>query len=393
VITPRPRRRAPSPHGGPDPPAPPWAQDGREPFTWTGRNRAPLYEARRDHLDRLRRAGVLASGAPGTVEPADGRGGRSAEVALALQVDLLHADVLGWDAVSQTAWGALTHLGQALSDDGRRFHDRGERDGARRLETSPDAAAEDAHGGIVLAVGEACGRGPDRAFRGAAAALFRRAVPGTRGLTQIRATAAAIIGCEAARRAGLDEAVALQRTLVPALADRFELVAWSLEWPWPEPLITAESALPARALIVAGRRIADRRMVEMGLAVLEWLVKGAVAPRGHLSPVGDDGWWARDGARAAFDQLPSEPVSIILASETAFLATGDRRHLADMERAYAWFLGANDLGVEVADPDRGGCRDGLGPEGARLRQGPASTLAWLTALEHARVGRRRWAAQ
>ncbi len=391
MIIPRPHRPGRS-SGGQGPPGAAARTADQSPLsTWPVAGRAPLFDVRRDHLESLGRLGALARPPSRSTGPDVSLASRSVDVARSLQVDLLHARLLGWEQVSDSAWGSLAYLGEALSDDSRVFRARRAPDGVWQAEPADsDACAEDVHGQVVLALGEASARGPDRQFRSAARLLFRRSIPGTRGLKDLRAIASAILGCDAARRT-LDEAAGLQRTLVPILAARFEPVAWSLDWPWPEPVLTFDSALSARALIVAGRRIADRRMVEMGLAVLEWLVKGAVAPRGHLSPVGDDGWWTRHGERATFDQLPIEPLSILLAAETAFLATDDRRHLEDMERSYGWFLGANDLGVEIADPDRGGCRDGLGPDGARLHQGAASTLAWLTALEHIRTSRRRWA--
>jgi hypothetical protein len=58
-----------------------------------------------------------------------------------------------------------------------------------------------------------------------------------------------------------------------------------------------------------------------------------------------------------------------------------------MERAYAWFLGENDLGAAVADPLRGAGCDGLTPDGVNTNQGAESTLMWLSALEHIRAVR------
>ena len=83
-----------------------------------------------------------------------------------------------------------------------------------------------------------------------------------------------------------------------------------------------------RALIVAGRWIADPALTETGLAVLDWLVRTAVAPGGHLSPVGNRGWWRAGESRAQFDQQPIEAISYIHASEAALEATGDLRHLS-----------------------------------------------------------------
>ena len=56
-----------------------------------------------------------------------------------------------------------------------------------------------------------------------------------------------------------------------------------------------------------------------------------------------------------------------------------------MERAYEWFLGNNDLRVFLAEPERGACRDGLGPEGPSGNQGAESTLAWLLSVERIRA--------
>jgi hypothetical protein len=58
-----------------------------------------------------------------------------------------------------------------------------------------------------------------------------------------------------------------------------------------------------------------------------------------------------------------------------------------MGRAYAWFLGANDLGIAIADPAQGASFDGLTPTGVNTNQGAESTLMWLTALEHIRAHR------
>jgi hypothetical protein len=58
-----------------------------------------------------------------------------------------------------------------------------------------------------------------------------------------------------------------------------------------------------------------------------------------------------------------------------------------MEGAYGWFLGANDLGLEVADPKRGAGRDGLTRSGLNTNEGAESTLMWLMASEHIRAVR------
>ena len=48
--------------------------------------------------------------------------------------------------------------------------------------------------------------------------------------------------------------------------------------------------------------------------------------------------------------------------------------------AFSWFVGRNDLGLELYDPVTGGCCDGLLPDRVNLNQGAESTLAFLLAL-------------
>ena len=63
------------------------------------------------------------------------------------------------------------------------------------------------------------------------------------------------------------------------------------------------------------------------------------------------------------------------ACAEAFRATGDAAWLAEAQRAYRWFLGANDLDLPLASRDDGGCFDGLMPNGLNRNQGAESILA------------------
>ena len=346
---------------------------------------APLPPPRRSHLRALAAIPPIAQHAQLTSPRLD-HGTCTDDVARLLEVDVLHAAELGWPAVSASAWVALRFLGEALQDRTRRFLNFRDARG-RWLEL--EAGSEDAHGRAVLALGCAIATAPDGRVRAAAADIFDRALPGTRGLTFLHARASAAIGCAWAATADDRPAwVSAARDLAADLAATFEPVAGSSAWPWPEPVVTYESALMPRALIVAGRWLGDEAIVERGLAVLDWLATAATADR-RFSPVGNAGWWPRGGPRAAFAQQPIEASSTLLAADAAFDATGARIYADLAERAYGWFLGANDLGAMVADPARGGCRDGLEPGRANLNQGAESTLAWLLSVELIRRLRRR----
>ena len=117
-----------------------------------------------------------------------------------------------------------------------------------------------------------------------------------------------------------------------------------------------------------------------GLRSLEWLVRVQTMD-GHFVPIGNQGWYTRGGNRARFDQQPLEAHATIDACIAAFRVTRETTWLAGAMRAFAWFLGENDLNTPLCDFKSGGCRDGLQADGANQNQGAESSLAWYSALE------------
>jgi hypothetical protein len=241
----------------------------------------------------------------------------------------------------------------------------------------------------MMALAGVAARWPATAIRRLAIELLVRAADASCELSALRGLASALVAC-AGR---LDPRVELRlRPALENLAGRLTAIvvdgARRRGWPWPEPVVTYENALIPRALIVAGRRLGRETMVEAGLATLDWLVESQVTDGGWFSPVGNAGWWPKGGPKARFDQQPIEAGSLVLAAEAALAATHRPHYAAVAELGYAWFLGVNDLGLTVADPSRGACHDGLGPDGLNLNQGAESTLAWLSSVEAIRRIRR-----
>jgi hypothetical protein len=340
---------------------------------------APIHPVSRRHLEALSDGvGIMQHAIGSRPDPAHGY--CTDDVARALLVDLLHQRQLGWATVAESAWRSVRFLGEAFDPTTGRFRN------FRRVDGSwlGGPGSEDSQGRAMWALGEAIDASPDAAMVDSATSLFAQALPAAEGLSALRAQASALLGCDAAMRAAptgsTDRAY---RLLADRLRATFRPSATSA-WPWPEPRLTYENALPVQALIVAGRYLGSRPMVDAGLGLLDWLILVQTAPAGHLSPIGN-GWWPRGGEKSRFDQQPIEATSLLLAAETAYRVTDDGRYRAAMERAYAWFLGANDLGLDVADPERGASCDGLTPRGVNTNQGAESTLMWLIALEHVRA--------
>jgi hypothetical protein len=340
---------------------------------------APLHPVSRQHLAVLTDdVGIMQHAIGSRPDPAHGY--CTDDVARALQVDLLHQRQLGWDTVADRAWRNLRFLGEAFDPASGRFRN------FRLIDCAwtGGIGSDDSHGRAMLALGETISMAPDARMIEAAASLFSRALPSSEELRAPRAQASALLGCDAAMRSTpTAETAQVYRLLAGRLRSTF-LASASSAWPWPESRLTYENALPVRALIVAGQHFGTRQMVDSGLDILDWLIVAQTASAGHLSTIGNS-WWQRDGSKPQFDQQPIEATALLLASESAYEVTDDEKYRAAMERAYGWFLGQNDLGVQVAVPERGASYDGITPRGVNFNQGAESTLMWLIAAEHIRA--------
>jgi hypothetical protein len=341
----------------------------------------PLHPVSRLHLDVLSdEVGIMQHAKGPRPDPAHGY--CTDDVARALQVDLLHQRELGWDAVSASAWRYVRFLHDAFDGPTGRFRN------FRRMDGSwlDGEGSEDSHGRAMLALGETLAAAPDDDLIGYAESVFRRGLPAAHQLKAMRAQASVLLGCDAAMRSRPSAATRLTlHALAERLASTFARPS-APDWPWPDHRLTYENALPVRALFVAGRQLDRPSIVDVGLEVLDWLVASQTAPEGHLSTIGN-GWWVRGGAKSQFDQQPIEATALLLAAESAYIVTEDARYRTAVERAYAWFLTGNDLGVPVAQPEPGASFDGLTPRGVNTNQGAESTLMWLIASEHVRAFR------
>ena len=71
---------------------------------------------------------------------------------------------------------------------------------------------------------------------------------------------------------------------------------------------------------------------------------------------------------------------MISACLEAYRVTSDPFWQDQATRAFDWFLGWNDLGLELYSYNSGGCYDGLHVDRVNSNQGAESTLAFLTSL-------------
>ncbi len=249
----------------------------------------------------------------------------------------------------------------------------------RWLET---VGSEDSQARALWALGTCVGQTRRRDLRTWAAELFMRALPGMADTHSPRAWAFAVLGIKEylKRLRGDRAATSMQIELTTRLVGLYDQVK-TPGWNWYEDVCSYDNARLAQAVIAsAGKDPALSGALDIGLESLRWLVEAQRAERGHFRPIGSNGFYRRGEVRARFDQQPLEAHATVSACAEAYQVTGDRFWLDEARRAFAWFLGQNDLGVSVYNPESGGCRDGLHVDRVNLNEGAESTLAFLSAL-------------
>ena len=253
--------------------------------------------------------------------------------------------------------------------------------------------SEDSCGRALWALGTCVGRSNNPSFQNLAGQIFGAAIVPIADFSSPRAWAMALIGThEYLRRFSGDRLVSqLRETLTNRLMGLYERSS-AKDWPWFEDSVTYMNAKLPHALILSGRWTERPDVFEAGLKTLRWLMDVQTAEGGYFRPIGSNGFYKRGGPRANFDQQPIEAHATVSACLEAYRATSDDFWFAAARRAFDWFLGRNDLGVLLYDPNSGGCRDGLHLDRVNQNQGAESTLAFLLSLAEMRQAQHEMAA-
>ena len=282
-------------------------------------------------------------------------------------------------SVATTAAAFLHH---AFDTHTRRFHNHLSFD-RRWLD---ECGSEDCHGRALWALGVGVGRSPFRRFQMMAGQLFAQALPALTDFTSPRAWAFGLIGIhEYLRRLRGDSLVnQIRETLTRRLMELFARNA-KPDWCWFEDELSYDNAKLAHALILSGHATGQDQVFERGLHALRWLNQLQISEKGHFRPIGSNGFYQRGGTRATFDQQPIEAQAMVSACLEAYHATSDVWWYEQAQRAFDWFIGWNDLGLELYSPESGGCGDGLHVDRVNGNQGAESTLAFLLSLAEMRL--------
>lgn len=260
----------------------------------------------------------------------------------------------------------------ALESDGS-AHNRRNMDG----DWADEATTGDHWGRALWGLGTAFAQSGDEGIRTRALAGARIALRG-RSPHPLAMAYAAIGAGEVLRGAPGDDAA---MSLLRAAREVVGRPSGDPQWPWPRPRLGYANALVPEALLVIGAGLDDADAVRDGLDLLAWLADVETSGS-HLSVTPTGGWGPGD-ARPGFDQQSIEVSALAEAAFRAWELTGDSKWTYVLDRCSAWFLGWNDIGLSMYDPQTGGGYDGLLRDCVNLNQGAESTLAAIETFQRA----------
>jgi len=248
-----------------------------------------------------------------------------------------------------------------------------------------DKGSEDSHGRTLWALGQSARGDANPSRRQWATGLFAEALSSVQSFRSPRAWAFTLLGLDAYCAATPDDRHA--KEIRHSLADRLMSCLVAVEtpdWVWFEEGLAYDNARLPQALIMTGMATQTPEYVDAGLRTLRWLMTQQTSSAGCFRPVGTAGFGELRQRPRTFDQQPVEATATIAACLAAWQADDDAEWKDMAARAFAWFLGSNDLALPLVDLQSGSCRDGLHPDRANENRGGESVVCYLLGLAEIR---------
>ncbi len=243
-----------------------------------------------------------------------------------------------------------------------------------------EIGSEDAHGRALWCIGKSVDFLQNPGHLAMSTTLFNKALRVAENFHSPRAIAFSLVGMHAYldKFSGDSDVRRVRGILADRLFNQFQNNVTD-DWPWIENTLTYANGKLPHALLLSGQWIQRSDMIDMGLRSLNWLL-AIQTEKGHFAPIGNSGWYKKDGPKARFDQQPIESNAMIEACIEAFNVTRDKAWIDNAVMCFNWYLGHNDLNMPLYDAKTGGCRDGLMADGINQNEGAESSLAWLLSL-------------
>ncbi len=240
-----------------------------------------------------------------------------------------------------------------------------------------EVGSEDSFGRTIWALGYLLDNAPNDAYYQTGRSLFFNASPNFETLQSVRGIANTIVGISyyLMSNPSDDSMIERLRNLTYKLIEQFEENS-SPEWQWFEPWLTYDNGMLPFALLHSAERLKESKITEVGLKTMNFLTETTLKD-GYFSAIGNEKWYNKGGERSIFAQQPVDTLAMVLMYHQAFHLTKDKEYLTKLFSCFMWFLGENDLRMNLFDFETKGCCDGFESYGVNRNQGAESSLAYL----------------
>jgi len=246
-----------------------------------------------------------------------------------------------------------------------------------RREYLDETGSEDSFGRTIWALGYLLNNAPNDASFQCAKEIFLNALPNFIKLNSIRSIAFTLIGISHyLKRMSSDENLSrILKILANKLVVHYEKNKTD-KWKWFEPLLAYDNAILPLGLFHTYEILGDRKIKKIAFESLNFL-SDITLNEGYLSIIGNEKWYNKDGERSVYAQQPVDASAMVLMFHQAYMLTKDIKYLEKLYASFMWFLGENDLRMNLYDFETNGCCDGLERNGVNRNQGAESTLSYL----------------
>jgi len=208
--------------------------------------------------------------------------------------------------------------------------------------------------------------------------MFKKALPIVDNIRSPRAVAFNILGLYFYNKAKPDvENTQKIKELADYLVKLYNNCS-SDKWHWFEGYLTYSNSKLPEALFYSYLATKEKKYLDVAQKTLDFL-SSITFDDGIFAPIGQNGWYMKNGQKAHFDQQPVDTASMVQTLLLANKITNKSSYLKDAVKAFQWFLGRNCLNRIVYDESTGGCHDGIGESAINLNQSAESTISYLIA--------------
>lgn len=237
--------------------------------------------------------------------------------------------------------------------------------------------SEDSFGRTIWALGYLLDNAPNDAYYQTGKSVFFNASPNFEKLQSVRGIANTIVGISYYLMSNPSDDSMMERlkNLSYKLIRNYEENSTS-DWKWFEPLLAYDNGMIPFALLHSAERLKESKITEIALETMNFLTK-ITFKDGYFSAIGNEKWYKKGGERSMFAQQPVDALAMVLMYHQAFHLTKDKEYLTKLFSCFMWFLGENDLRMNLFDFETKGCCDGFESYGVNRNQGAESSLAYL----------------